>query len=213
MNFEFTTISAFLSGSVITLIIKEVVNQINRKVDFERDLKKITFQKKIDKAEKAVSFYWTYLNKVVELKKSLETMHKVFDDIDNAQQDVGHIGDILDRNAKVLADLDGEKYFDVNGIHLYFDLEDDESWNEEDLGKMIDCAGEMKYNYNNLEYWLQRYDELLSQNSERAEVCWEEMKKVMPAYLTSLKQFIDLIEKNRKAVHALFKKLKAQIHD
>jgi len=62
-------IIGLLSGSLSTLLIREVFNQINRKVDFNRDLKKLTFERKLDKAEKAVGFYSTYLNTIIEIKK------------------------------------------------------------------------------------------------------------------------------------------------
>jgi hypothetical protein len=66
MTIDINTISAFLTGSIATLVIREIINQINRKVDFNRDLTKIAYQKKLEKAENAVAYYWTYLNKAIE---------------------------------------------------------------------------------------------------------------------------------------------------
>jgi F0F1-type ATP synthase gamma subunit len=127
MTFDLNTITAFLTGSIATLIIREVFNQINKRIDFSRELKKITYQKKLEKAESAVAYYWTYLNKAIEIKKSIETIHKALNEIDEAELDVEIVIDTLTQNSKILTDLAGDKYFDINGIHLYFDLEDENS--------------------------------------------------------------------------------------
>src|SRR5262245_1125761 len=143
MNFEFTTISAFLTGSIATLIVRELVNQLNKKIDFYRDLKKLTYQKKLEKAERAIAYFWTYAAKVMEVKKSVETIQKALANIDESELDIEVVANALTQNSKVLGDLDGDKYFDVNAVHLYFDLEDDKSWSEEDIGKVYDWMAEM----------------------------------------------------------------------
>lgn len=211
MTIDLNTITAFLTGTVVTLIIKEIFNQINRKVDFNRDLKKITFQRKLEKAESAVGYYWTYLSKAVEIKKSLETIHKALNEGDETKLDIEIINETLGQNSKILLDLAGDKYFDINGIHLYFDLEDEESWSEEDLGKFMDCIAEMKYRNNDVNFYASLSNSHFDKDKKMAEVYWNEMKKVLPAYLISLQNFIDLLEKNRQATHALIKKIKKQI--
>jgi hypothetical protein len=211
MMFDINTITAFLTGSVATLIIREIFNQINRKVDFNRDLKKLTYQRKLEKAESAVAYYWTYLNKAVEMKKSMETIHKALNEIDETELDVEIVADTLSQNGKILDDLAGDKYFDINAIHLYFDLEDDKSWSEEDLGRMYDCLAEMKYRDNDVQFWLSLHSSQLDKDDNLADHYWGEMKKVLPDYLISLQNFIDLLEKNRQATYLIIKKIKIQI--
>lgn len=211
MTFDTSTITAFLTGSVATLIIRETFNQINRKVDFNRDLKKITYLRKLEKAENAVAYFWTYLNKAIEMKKSMETIHKALNEIDETELDVEIVTDALHQNSKILIDLSGDKYFDVNGIHLYFDLEDEESWSEEDLGKLYDCVAEMKYRDNDLQFWVSLHEASLDKDQQLADQYWSEMKKVLPDYLTSLQNFINILEKNRQATYLIVKKIKNQI--
>ena len=211
MTIDISTISAFLTGSIATLVIREVFNQINKKVDFNRDLVKITYQKKLEKAENAIAYYWTYLNKAVEVKKSIETILKALNEIDEAELDIEIIGDTLTQNSRILDDLAGDKYFSINAVHLYFDLEDEESWNEEDIGKLYDCIAEMKYRDNDVQFWISLHNSHVDNDERLAENYWNEMKKVLPDYLVSLQKFIDLLEKNRQATHLIIKKIKKQI--
>ncbi|ABG58103.1 hypothetical protein [Cytophaga hutchinsonii] len=213
MTFDTNTITAFLTGSVVTLIIREIFNQINRKVDFNRDLKKITYQRKLEKAESAVAYYWTYLNKAIEMKKSMETIHKALNEIDETKLDIRIITETLNKNSKTLDLLSGDKYFDINGIHLYFDLEDEKSWSEEDLGKLCDCLAEMNYRGNDVEFWTSLYNSHLDSNEQLADQYWSKMKEFLPDYLNSLQKFIDLLEKNRQATYLIFKKIKKQIEN
>jgi hypothetical protein len=211
MTFDANIITAFLTGSVATLIIKEIFNQINRKVDFNRDLKKIIYQRKLEKAESAVAYYWTYLNKAIEVKKSMETIHKALNGIDETELDVEIVTDTLRQNSKILGDLAGDKYFDINGIHLYFDLEDEKSWSEEDVGKLYDCIAELKYRDNDVQFWVSLHNAQFEKNEQLADHYWAEMKKVLPHYLTSLQNFIDLLEKNRQATYLIVKEIKKQV--
>ncbi len=211
MTFDLNTISGFLTGTIVTLIIREIINQINRKVDYSREIRKITYQKKLEKAESAVAYYWTYLNKAIEVKKSLETVHKAVNEIDETELDVETISDTLNQNSKILTDLAGDKYFDINGIHLYFDLEDEKSWSEEDLGQLYDCIAEMKYRDNDVSFWISLHNAQVEKDVKLADYYWEEMKKVLPGYLDSLQNFINILEKNRQATYLIIKKIKKQI--
>lgn len=213
ITFDITNlILGALGGSIGTLIIKEIINQINKKVDFNRDIKKITYVKKLEKAESAVAYYWTYLNKVVEVKKSLETVLKAVSEIDESEKDIEIVQETLNQNSKILAELAGDKYFDINGIHLYFDLEDEKEWSEEDLGKMIDSVSEVKYHDNDIQFWASLHNAHLDKNkNEEANFYWEKVKEVLPKYVSSLQNFIDLLQKNRHATYSIIKKIKRQI--
>lgn len=204
-------VSAFLTGSLATLTIREILNQINKKIDFSRDLKKIVYQKKLEKAENAVAYYWTYFNKAVEVKKSIETINKALSEIDETELDVEIVLDTLSKNSKILEDLAGDKYFSINAVHLYFDLEDDESWSEEDTGKLYDCIAEMKYRDNDIKFWMSLYNAHAESNERIANSYWEEMKEVLPAYQASLQKFVNLLEKNKLATHLMVRKIKNQI--
>jgi hypothetical protein len=145
------------------------------------------------------------------LKKSIETIHKALNEIDETELDVEIVCDTLTQNSKILNDLAGDKYFSINAVHLYFDLEDEESWSEEDLGQLYDCIAEMKYRDNDVQFWMSLHNSHIDNDEEIAENYWTEMKKVLPDYLTALQKFTDLLEKNRQATYLIIKKIKKQI--
>jgi len=212
MIIDLNTITGFLGGSIVTLVIREIINQINRKVDFKRELKKITYQRKIEKAENAVAYFWTYLNKAIEVKKSFETILRAINEIEEVEKDFQLILDCLSQNSKTLTDLAGDKYYDINAIHLYFDLEDVNAWNEEDLGSLYDCMSELKYQDNEIKFWSSLHKSNLdTKNKKSADFCWQQMKNGLPKFVVSLQKFIDLIEKNRKATYSVIQKIKKQI--
>lgn len=209
---DLSMLSAFLSGSAITLLIREVINQINRKVDFDRDLEKMTYQRKLQKAESAVAYYWTYLDKAILIKSSIQIIRRALQEIDETQLDFDVIAEALEKNSNALNDLAGDKYFDINGIHLYFDLKDDESWSEEDLGKLSSCIAEIKYRENEVQYWLSLHENSINNKDHRLEDhYWSEMKKVLPAYVVTLENYITLLEKNKLATHLVINKIKKQL--
>lgn len=212
MTFDTTTILGFLSGSVATLFIKELFNQINKKKDFDRDIMRITYQKKLEKAEMAVSYYWTYFNKTAEIKKSYETFLKSANSIGENNFDTDIINSLLEENKKNLAELVGKKFHDINGIHLYFDLWDAEEWNEDDLGNVYQSLSELQYWDNELQKLASVYEvHIQKENKEKIREYLKRFKNILPKYVTSLENHIDLIEKEKKAVLSIICKIKEQL--
>lgn len=207
-----STISAFLTGSLATLFIREIFNQINKRVDFTRDLRKITYQRKLDKAESAVAYYYTYISKAIELKKSMETVHKALNEIDETKLDIEIISQALSQNSSILQQLSGDKYFDINAVHLYFDLENTQAWSEEDIGALYECIAEMKYHDNDISFWASLHNSHLDKQEDTlAEKYWSEMKNHLPLYLNTLENFISLLEKNKQGTALMINTIKTQL--
>ncbi len=82
-------IIGLLSGSLGTLILKELFNQYNKRKDFDRDLTKFIYERKIDAAEKAISFYSSYMNRIVEIKQSFEVIKR------SIENNSGYDGNII----------------------------------------------------------------------------------------------------------------------
>ncbi len=203
-------IIGLLSGSLATLLIKEVFNQINRKVDFNRDLKKLMFTRKIEKAEKAVSVYSTYLNAIIEMKKSLEVILKALKEDNDI--DISIIGGILNQHSLNLTELMKNSYPESNAVHLYFELEDLEKWNENDISNFLENLSETKYKDNDIQFWLNIYNSHLDKGEkDKADFYWNKIQEMLPAYAESLQKVVDSLEKNRLAVHELIKNIKKQL--
>ncbi|TDK41826.1 hypothetical protein [Algoriphagus formosus] len=207
---DLNIIIGLLSGSLATLLIKEVFNQINRKVDFSRDLKKLTFERKLDKAEKAVSFYSTYLNTIIEMKKSYEVILKTLNE--DKDLDISIVENIINQHSNNLTKLMKNSYPEANTAHLYFDLEDLEKWNESDISDLLENLSETKFKDNDIQFWLDIYNSHLEKGEkEKADFYWDKIEESLPSYSKSLQKVVDSLERNRNAVYQLIKTVKEQI--
>lgn len=199
-----------LSGSLGTLLLKEIFNQINRKVDFKRDLKKITFIRKLEKAEKAVSFYSTYLNSVIETKKSFEVIISALKE--DTDVDISIIESILKQHSENLTDLMKNAYPESNAVHLYFDLENLEKWNESDLSSFLENLAETKYKDNDIQFWLNIYNSHLEKGeSDKADFYWKKIEEMLPVYTESLQKVVLSLERNRLAIYDIIRSIKNQL--
>jgi len=203
-------IIGLLSGSLATLLIKEVFNQINRKVDFNRDLKKLTFARKLDKAEKAVGFYATYLNTIIEMKNSFKVILKTLKE--DSDLDLSIIETVLNQHSVNLTELMKNSYPESNAVHLYFELEDLENWNESDISDLLENLSETKSIDNDIQFWLNIYNSHLDKGEkDKADFYWNKIQELLPAYSESLQKIVDSLERNRLAVYKLIKTIKKQL--
>lgn len=203
-------IIGILSGSLGTLLIKEFFNQINRKVDFNRELKKLTFIRKLEKAEKAVSFYTSYLSSVTEMKKSFEVILKTLKEDNNI--DISIIQGILNQHSSNLTELMKNSFPESNAAHLYFELDDSENWNENDTYDLFENIAETKAKDNDIQFWLNIYNSHLEKGeSKKAEFYWGKVEEELPAYSKSLEKVVNSLEKNKIAIYEIVKKIKKQL--
>ncbi|RZJ97804.1 MAG: hypothetical protein EOO46_25310 [Flavobacterium sp.] len=210
--FDINILIGILSGSLATLVVKEVINQINKRQDFTRELKKITYIRKLEKAENAIAFYWTYINRVIEMKKSLEVVVKAVHELEEKENDIQIIQEVLNKTGQAITDMSGEKYSSINSIHLYFDLEDLEKWNEIDIESLLKSLAETKSIDNEIKIWTDLHDNSLHVNDRnQADIYWNRAIELLPEYVNSLQNFIDGLEKNRKATYAMIQAIKKQL--
>ncbi|TWI77944.1 hypothetical protein IQ13_4186 [Lacibacter cauensis] len=209
---DINTLVGLLSGSLATLIIKEAINVFNKQQDFNRELKKITYLKKLEKAENAIAFYWTYLNRVTEMKKSFEVLIKAINELDENDYDVEIILEVINNTSQRLAELSSDKYSSINAIHLYFDLDDNDKWNENDIESLLKSLAEIKSIDNEINFWMDLHNNANNANdTPKADIYWNNAIGLFPTYVKSLQSFIDTIEKNKKASYAVVHSIKKQL--
>lgn len=201
----------FLSGSFATLIVKELFLQYNKRLDFNRKLTKLTYSRRLETAEKATAYYWTVLNKVAEMKKIYEFMAKALEEL-NGKYSLDIIKDILDKNGEILVELSKDKYLDINVIHLYFELEDKEKWDESDYSNMIENISELKSIDEKIQFYLNFHNVAKSRGQENeADKHLNEIIEILPEYLKAIKRFVTHIDKNQKAIRSIIDKIKGDL--
>lgn len=201
------TIIGLLSGSLGTLIIKEIFDFFNKNLEFKRELKKITFTRKLEKAEKAISFFSTYLNTIIEIKKSLEVILTNIKDDSNI--DISIITGFMNQQSLTLNELMKNNY-ESNAVHLYFELELTE--NENDIFKFIESLAETKYIDNSLQFWLKHYNSQLEKGDKvSSDFCWNKIQELMPEYAEKTQKVVDSLETNRQSIYNSIKEIKKQL--
>lgn len=209
---DFNTLIGFTSGTIGTLIIKELVNQLNKNQDYVRELKKHTYTKKLEKAENAIAFYWTYLNKVTEMKNSLEFVIKVINEIEESDKDIDIIQELIKKTGLSIQELASEKYSSINAVHLYFDLDNNEKWNENDVASLLSSLSETKSIDIEIQFWNDLYENSNKiGDNKNADYYWGKSLELLPSYVNSLQNFIDCIDKNKNAVESIIKAIKSQL--
>src|SRR6266540_2136026 len=129
-----------LSGSIFTEIARQVLHHFNRRIEFKKELQKITYERKLRIAERAIAYYHAYSETLSELTKSMEMLIKVGNETD---YDTERIEDIIEQNLKFLEQLKDHKHLDINSIHLYFDLRRNNNWTDDDNGTFMMVMSEL----------------------------------------------------------------------
>lgn len=209
---DINTITGILGGSLATLVAKEILNQINKRQDFTRNLRRITYLKKLEKAENAIAFYYTYMNKVIEMKKTLEFIIIAVNEIDEKEYDLEIIQEVMNKTGQAITELSGDKYSNINSIHLYFNLEDIDKWNENDMENMLKALSETKSIDNEIKFWTDLHNNANKANDKiKADLYWNNTIKLLGRYVGSLQNFIDSIERNKKAIQGIIHTIKKEL--
>jgi len=209
---DLNTLVGLFGGSLATLLAKEVLNQINKKQDFTRELRKLTYMKKLEKAENAIAFYWTYLDKLIQMKKSLEFVVKAINEIEKKDYDIEIIQEVLNKVGQEITNLYEEKYSGVNSIHLYFDIEDTAKWNEQDMENLLTALSETKSIDDEIIFWINLHNNALKANDNRqANIYWNKTTELLSTYINSMQNLIYCIERNQEAIQGIVDKIKQDL--
>jgi hypothetical protein len=200
-------IIGFLSGSLATEVVREIFHFFTRGYEHKRDLQKLTYQRKLQKAENAMAFYFTYYERVVEIKHAYEVYIKELDEI---SLDTEAIENIIDKSQQLLEDLNHDKHLNIKSIYLYFDFEDDSDWKEEDAAMitqaLVDAAKvqeqirtymQLGYKEDNTEEQIQKY--------------WLKAIDIMPELVEHLKRIVKLLEKSQEYMRGTLNNIKRQM--
>lgn len=106
----------FLTGTIGTATVGFLVEQFNKYQEHRRDMQKQVFIKKIDRAERAVGYYYTFLNIITEIKAGYEVMVEVINDNPEEDFEIEVIQKGFEINGKKLTELTVEKLIEINAI-------------------------------------------------------------------------------------------------
>lgn len=199
-------IIGFLSGSLTTGIVREIFSFIVPGHELKKKLHKLTNERKLQTSEKAIAYYHTCYDRIVKLKKTYEVYIKVLDEI---IFDTDAIEKVIDKSAKLLTELNHNKYLDVNSINLYFGLETD-GWSEQDAAElakaMVDAAKEEE----KIKYWLAMGYKRNNTDEQMTGYCLMAYDLV-PGLIELLQKVVELLDKNQESMKKAIKSIKEQM--
>lgn len=127
------TIYQLATGGFITAAIAYFFNRFEKRAEHNRELIKMTYAKRIEAAEFATAFYSTLLASLTEIKKSHETLIYSISHLEEARHDPGLLQASVNTANAAISKLVNENFLQANKIHLYFNLIENDNWNEADL--------------------------------------------------------------------------------
>lgn len=71
-------IIGFLSGSILTEVLRELLRLYTRKFDLRKDLRMLIYQRKLQVAEKSMAYFHTFYERMIHVKKSFEMYAKLW---------------------------------------------------------------------------------------------------------------------------------------
>ena len=200
-----------LTGSVGTSVIRALWERFQKKEDFEREIRKMTYSKKLEKAEAAAAFYYTYISRITVIKKSYEGILSAIKEFNAETLDITAFQNAITANAKEMETMENEKFATINAVHLYFDLDDRALWNEGVLGDVLKAFADVAAAENNLKLWTNLYAEYEMSDHEKAERCMKKAIELIPTFIPLYETLIIVLEKNKTASDAMLRKLKEQV--
>lgn len=212
MNVTLGLISGLLSGSLGTLIVKHFLELRKEKTQHERELFKITYQRKLELAEAATGFYYTYLYKVQAINVSFKLMSQYINNFQNTDLSLDHLQKIIDDNSVQISSLVDSQYVNVNKVHLYFELGEYDSWSQEKATFFLDLLTKLRTENETMMWYLELINEAeKNKNDEVVEYYWRELGNILPSYSKNLSSLVDSLEGDSEAVKLMVRKIKDQL--
>lgn len=200
-------IIGFLSGSLATEMVREIFHFFTRGFDHRRELRKLTYERKLKKAEKATAFYITYYQRVLQVKHAYEVYIKELDDI-NINTEA--IENVIYNGEKIIEDLNHNKNLDIKSVYLYIETEDDGKAGEKyaaQTTKALNEVAKLEDEIKNLLELSGRED----QTDDHATKCLVKIVGRMPELAKQLKILVRLLDKTLTNIDETIKSIKRQI--
>ena len=200
-------IIGFLSGSLLTEVVREMLRIFSHKFDLRKDLRKHTYERKLQVAEKAMAYYYTFYERMIHMKKAYEMYAKLWE---KTEPDTEFIEQIIEHNSKWLEELNGDKYIDINSVWLYFDLNHQDSFGETDTGMLSEARVEATLLKEEVEHWFELYNDFFDDDEKRP-LFYAKAKEKVGELKEKLKKIILLMNKNQESHFKILNLIKEQM--
>jgi hypothetical protein len=203
---------ALIGGSGIGIIIQNVFGIFSKRAEHKRELSKVLYERKLDAAEKGIAFYWAVYTQIDVMKISFEIFRDSFEKMEDSDLGIEIIIKQLEVAGESLMKIEQSDLIDRHRMHLYFDIEDVDFWNNEDSTILLEAIARVKHYDNHIGFLFKKIEE--SETDENRQNSFsKQLKDITPEYILSVQALVDVLDKNKKANLEVVEKLRKQIKD
>ena len=200
MNITIETIIGFLSGTVVTIFLKGVIEYLQKRIEFKRGIEGTIHAKKLDAAEYAIkAMFQSYQSMLIIVTAIDNLLNK---DMDN---ELFHgIWEIYFKQIE-----QGETSLLTSSVSLYFNLEDEKLWSVDDQKALFETYSNIKI----LGEEIQAHQvEIVEIEDEMQQIEFEDYieKELREPLKIELRELGELLKKNSQAVFSSIQKIKSE---
>lgn len=130
MDQIYIPIFAGLAASIFTVLVSNVLLFWKERIQFKRELKKVVFLKKLEKAEEAISYNFTYYSKLIEMKAAFSVIKRKLSQFDGDISGIQALNPLLSNISNLIIKLNNDYLFGANAIHLYYEIDNNTTADE-----------------------------------------------------------------------------------
>jgi len=202
-------IAGLIGGAILSLIsitLTQIFAFIQKKVDHKNNLQKISFAKRLEKAEDAIGYYYATHAALLDMKCGLQVLLL---NIDNGSS-LSVMFELISKTGKTFEELSGQKNQSVFSVNLYFDFVDFENWEEQEK-KFLESLSNSKSIGDELFFWYSKSIEAANDDNVTVRDCDDHIKDLMRKYKLSLQDLINYLEKSIIKTGAIINAIKTQM--
>lgn len=202
MNYE--QISAFLGGTVGTLIVKGISDYYSKNRDHKQHLQKLSYERKLEVGEAAIAFFSYYRYNVINMRSGLKaTINAIEHFFNSSDDDTGIITDLTDIQASMVRvgvainEMFGNKYQEILAMNLYFDFPDSNDSMGENITAMFTAIGQAKATDNDIAFFMKQSDDAESAGNEEAHKSYYQyVLSLLPGYKDQIDTILKMLEQD-----------------
>ena len=200
MEISNETVIGFLTGTLATIVLKGIVDFIQKRIDYKREIDKTIHLKKLDAAEHAIKGMFKTYQSTLIIATAIENLLE-------RDMDGDFFDSIWDHYFRHMAD--GEESLLTSPVSLYFTLEDEELWSMEDQKSLFEVYSNVKVLGDQIQL-LNEELETLEEAQHIAELEEHIESELREPLKKELRELGTLLVKNSNSIFFTIQKLKAE---
>ena len=202
---DYEQISAFLGGTVGTLIVKGISDFYSKNKDHKQHLQKLSYERKLQVGEAAIAFFSYYRYNVVSMRSGLKAVidaiasynfHSLEGD-DGVSTDITEIQASMTRVGLTITELFGSKYQEILSMNLYFDFPDSKESMGENITAMFSAIGQAKATDNDIAFFMKQADDAEGNGDMPAyNNYYQYALSLLPGYKSQIEIILKMLEQD-----------------